>query len=259
MAAKARVDVLLALLLAFVGIALAYLGYSLGIRTLNFDELSGSGIFWFSVVFLLLGFPFYDAAKAFSKIVLTPFGMFVFVLYTTIHLLLYGFLFEIILASVYGTSALAESQAFFVTTNLFLPRSLLNAAFDVAFNPSIVLTFPPVFSAVLSFYSISAAIVIAVLVLANIGRTRELNKVRVAKGKARAFVVLPALGIVLGASCCLSVAGILSLISPAASATLLEPWVYYSTYFLLPAFAMILLYLNLLSVNKISASLELSG
>jgi len=241
---------------ASVGLVLAYHGYMLGVVTLNIDELFGSGIFWCAVVYLLLAVPLRKAVAEFREYVFTIPGTLVFTFYMAIHLILYGFLFETIVASVFGPSTLAVTPGLFVSTNVFLPPSITSSLFDVAFNPSIVATVPPIFSVVLSFYSISVAFVIAVLVLANIGQTRDLNRVRSAAGKAKVFVVLPAVGIFFGASCCLSVAGVLSLISPTASAILSASWVFYATYFLLPAVAIVILYLNLLSVGRISTSLR---
>lgn len=225
---------------------------------MNVDELFGSGIFWCAVVYFLLTVPLRRAVQTFSGYLFTLPGTVVFIFYMAVHLILYGFLFESIVASVFGFNTLAVTPGFFVSTNVFLPPSVTSTLFDVAFNPSIVVTLPPIFSVVLSFYSISVAFVIAILVLANMSQTMELNRARSAAGKARVFVVLPAIGIFFGASCCLSVAGVLSLISPTTSVILSASWVFYATYFLLPAVAIIILYLNLLSVGKISASLTSS-
>ncbi|MGA2200038.1 MAG: hypothetical protein ABSG45_08885, partial [Nitrososphaerales archaeon] len=169
---------------------------------------------------------------------------------------LYGFLFEAILTSIYGVSAFAVVPGFFVYTNVFLPPSLASTVFDIANNPSIVMTVPPVFSTALSFYSISVALVIAVLVLANVGKTKELGRLCTARRKARTFVALPALGIVFGASCCLSVAALIGLVSPAAALLASTLWIYYISYFLFPFIAVMLLYLNLRSIERISATLR---
>ncbi|HYB76201.1 MAG TPA: hypothetical protein VEC08_04510 [Nitrososphaerales archaeon] len=253
---RLAVPVAAAVTCATVGLILAYVGYILGVVSLNVDELFGSGIFWCAIVYLLFAVPFRRAFQAFLEYLFTPPGTLVFILYVAIHLILYGFLFESILASVFGAGTLGVTPGFFVSTNVFLPPSITSAFFDVAFNPSIVATVPPIFSVVLSFYSISVAFVIAVLVLANVSRTKELNRIRSAAGRAKVFVVLPAAGIFFGASCCLSVAGVLSLISPTASAILSASWVFYATYFFLPVVAIVILYLNLLSVGRISTSLR---
>ena len=253
---KSSLPILSALVLACLGIVLAYFGYVLGAVSLNVIEFAGTAMFWFAVVYLLLESPLHGAARTFSKYVRTTFGMAVFALYMAIHLLLYGFLLEAILASIYGSSIFAATPGLFITTNVFLPPSLTSAAFDLAYNPTISITAPPVFSAALSFYSVSVALVIAILVIANLGKTKELGALRTARRMARTFVVLPALGIVLGASCCISVAGLLSLASPAGSVLTSSPWIYYATYFLLPCVAMVLLYLNLRSVENITAGLK---
>ena len=170
----------------------------------------------------------------------------------SIHLLLYGFLFQAVLAVIYGVGYFATGAGFFVTTNLFSPPSLAGVTLDLAYNPIIVTSVPPVFSTALSVYSISVALIIAVLVVANIGRMRELSELRTGTGKARAFLVLPALGIVFGASCCLSVAGLISLASPAAAILTSSPWIYYVTYFLFPCIAVLVLYLNLRAMGRVS-------
>jgi len=249
-----RGPALSAFAIACLGTALVGLGYSLGEVPLNVDELVGPAVFWVAAVFFLLAVPFRQAARIFSRSVRTTFGAAAFVLYITIHLILYGFLFQAILAAVYGVSAFATGAGFFLTTNLFSPPSMASIVFDIAYNPIIAMSMPPVFSTALSFYSISVALVIAVLVVANIGRTRELSELRTITGKARAFVVLPVLGIVFGASCCLSVAGLVSLASPAASILTSSPWIYYTTYFLFPCIAVAVLYLNLSAMGKVSAS-----
>jgi hypothetical protein len=246
-----RGPALSALIIAGLGTALVGLGYALGEVPFNVDELAGPAVFWFAAVFFLLAVPFREAARIFSKSVRTSFGMAAFSLYMAIHLILYGFLFQAILASIYGVSSFAATGGFFVTTNLFSPLSLVSVAFDIAYNPIIVMSAPPVFSTALSFYSIAVALVIAVLVVANIGRTRELGKLRTATGRARTFVVLPILGIVFGASCCLSVAGLVSLASPAASLLASSPWIYYVTYFLFPCIAVAVLYLNLRAMRGV--------
>jgi len=153
----------------------------------------------------------------------------------------------------------------FLFTNVYVPLSLTSTIFDVSYNPTVVLTAPPFFSAALSFYSISAAFLIAVLVVANVGKTRELGELCRLARKASTYVVLPIVGIVFGASCCLSIAGLvlsewghaLTLIAPGTPG-LTSALVFYTTYFVFPWVAVLLLYLNLRSVEKISASIKQS-
>jgi hypothetical protein len=255
-AERGRGQALPALVLGVFGIVIALLGYAIGQTSLNVDELVGPAAFWSAVVALLLVAPFRDAASAFSRAIRTPFGSAVFIAYVAVHLFPYGFLLDAILASIYGTAQLATGGGLFLTTNLFSPLSLTSLFFDISYNPVVIVAAPPIFSEALSFYSVAVAVVIGILVVANVGRTRELGALRTAKNKARIYVVLPAVGIVLGASCCLSVAGLIGLASPAASVLSSSAWVYYVTYFLLPCVAMAILYLNLRSIVRISAGLS---
>ena len=239
-----------------LGVALSYFGFLWGDVQPNPGELLGSVLFWYGVIYLLLTFPFHKAFSGFLNHVRTPLGASVFAGYLAIHLFLYGFLLEVILASMFGNSYLAVSPAFFAATNVFSPPSITSAMLDLAYNPSIVLAIPPVFSAALSFYAISVALMIAVLVVTSVGETREISDLCTKGKKARSFVLLPALGVVFGASCCLSVAGLVSLVVPSAAELTSVLWVYFAIYFLLPSLAIVLLYLNLRSIEMISRSLR---
>jgi hypothetical protein len=248
----------LGLTFLILGVVLSYFGYIWGSISPNPNEFLGSVFFWYAIVSLLLVFPLREATRDFSIFIRKRLGAAVFVGYLVIHLLLYGFLLEGILTSIYGTAALAVSPGFLITTNVFSPASLSSTLFDLAYNPSVIVTVAPVFSAALSLYSISVAVIIAVLVVANIGKTTEIGELCTRAKRARSFVVLPALGIVFGASCCLSVAGLVSLVVPSASLLTSVVWIYYVTYFIFPAIAVVLLYLNLQSIQKISAGLRSS-
>lgn len=245
-----------------IGVVLSYAGYLWRMASPNPGELAGSLFFWSAVIYLLLVFPLRDATRDFAQSLRTRLGAGVFAGYLTIHLLLYGFLLEAILTFTYGSSLLAvSSPGLFVATDIFSPPSLASTLLDISYNPSIIFTDPPVFSAALSFYSISMALIIDVLVLANIGRMKELGRLCSVRKRARSFVLVPALGIILGASCCLSVAGLVSLyMVPLALATEFASslLVYYITYFFLPAFAVVILYLNLRSVGRVSEGLASS-
>lgn len=215
----------------------------------NADEVVGPAVFWAGVMLFLLAAPLRGAAAEFSTAVRSRLGATAFIAYMAVHLLLYGFIFDVILAAFYGESYFSTGADLLVATNLFSPPSLIGLASNLAYNPIIEVSVPPIFSTALSFYSIAIAVVIAVLVVANIGRTRELAVAGAAAGKARAFLILPVVGIVFGASCCLSVAGLISLASPAATVLAASPWIYYVTYFLFPCLAIVLLYLNLRSMR----------
>jgi len=67
-------------------------------------------------------------------------------------------------------------------------------------------------------------------------------------------LVFPGLGIVFGASCCLSVPVLITLAAPTAAALSASLWIYDVTYFFFPLVAVVLLYLNLRSVNRIASN-----
>jgi len=232
---------------------LSYFGYLWGEASPNLAELMGSLLFWSGTVYLLFAFPFRNLLASLPRYLRTSLGASVFVGYISVHLILYGFLLESIIASIFGSAYLAVSPVFFVSTNVFSPPSFVSAMLDLAYNPSIVVAVPPIFSAALTAYSISVALVIAILVAISVGKTREIGELCTRGKKARSFVLFPAIGVVFGASCCLSVAGLVSLAVPSAAALVSVPWVYYAVYFLLPSLAVLLLYLNLRSIDRILA------
>lgn len=176
-------------------------------------------------------------------------------LYLAIHVVLYGFLLESLLVSVFSQPYTSAVPSFAVTTSVFAPPSLSNAVLALWFNPWMTLTIPPLFNDALSFYSIAIAVVIATLIVANIGRTRELGKVCSANMRSRSMLALPALGIVFGASCCLSVPVLVTLAAPTAAILSASLWIYDVTYFFFPLVAVVLLYFNLRSIDKTAANM----
>ncbi|MDA4123439.1 MAG: hypothetical protein OK456_09700 [Thaumarchaeota archaeon] len=244
----------------FAGLAVvtSYFAYLWGATSPNPAELLAPGLFWYAVAFLLISYPLREAFEAFRVYVKTALGAAVFALYLALHVFLYGFMLEGILVSFFDRPFVSASASIYVTTSVFAPTTLLNAVEGLWFNPWITITIPPSFSDALSFYSLSIAIVIAILIVANIGKTRELGKMCSTRLKSRSMVVFPALGIALGASCCLSVPILVAVAAPTVVTLSSSLWLYDATYFLFPPFAVVLLYLNLYSVDKIAANVQKS-
>jgi hypothetical protein len=244
--------------LSFIGLAVltSFFAYLWGATSPNPAELLAPVLFWYAVAFLLLAYPLRGAFQVFLRNIGTAFGASVFALYLVLHVLLYGFMLETILVSFFDRPFVSTSANVYVTTSVFAPPSLLNAVVGLWFNPWVTLTIPPEFSDALSLYSIVIAVIIAILIVANIGKTRELGKLCSTRLKSRTMVLFPALGIALGASCCLSVPILVTVVAPAAVALSSSLWVYDATYFFFPPLAIILLYLNLYSVDKIAANLR---
>jgi len=245
----------------FIGLALvtSFFAYLWGATSPNPAELLAPALFWYAVCFLLFAYPLRHVWGDFLQYIRTAVGAGVFVLYLAIHVVLYGFLLESLLVSVFNQPYTSPAASFTITTSVFAPPSLYNAVMALWFNPWMVLTIPPLFDDALSFYSISIAIVIAILIVANIGRTRELGKVCSANMRSRSMLIFPALGIFFGASCCLSVPVLITLAAPTAAALSSTLWIYDVTYFFFPLIAVALLYLNLRSVDKIASNVSLSS
>ncbi|MCL4356070.1 MAG: hypothetical protein M1311_05750 [Thaumarchaeota archaeon] len=243
-----------------LGLVLSYYGYIWAAPSVNPAEFAGALVFWAGFVCLLLAFPLRAVFLDFTRSLKTVLGPVIFAGYLATHLILYGFVLEGIVTAIQGPQLLGVStSSLYVYTDTFVPPSLFSALSDLSYNPAIIFTYPPEFSAALSFYSISMAVVIAILVVANVGKTRELGKICSASKRAKSFVLVPMMGIILGSSCCLSVAGLVSFyLLPVALADALASnlLLYYFTYFVLPAFAVAILYLNYVSVAKLSSTLS---
>jgi len=247
--------------ISFVGLAVltSFFAYLWGAVSPNPAELLAPSLFWYALTLLLIAYPFRDAFQTFRRYIVTPLGAGVFSIYLIVHVLLYGFMLESILVSFFDRPFVSASVSVYVTTSVFAPPSLLNAVLGLWFNPWVTLTIPPVLSDAISFYSLDIAIIIAILIVANVGKTRELGRICSTKLKSRTLVIFPALGIVLGASCCLSVPILLTVAVPSAVALSSSLWLYDATYFFFPPGAVILLYLNLYSISRITENAKLSS
>ncbi len=237
----------------------SYFAYVWGSVTVNPAEILAPFLFWYGIAFLLLSYPLRSAVADFRRYIRTLSGVVVFAVYLVIHILLYGYLLEGILTSFYGSHFFTTGAGVSLTTTVFTPPTAVNVILALWYNPWITLTTPPAFTTTLSLYSLVIALIIDVLIVANIGKTRELGKACSLGAKSRSLIVFPALGIAFGASCCLSVPLLFTVAVPSAAALSSLLWVYDATYFLFPPFAVVLLYLNLHSVGKMTANLRLSG
>jgi hypothetical protein len=242
-----------------LGIVTSYFAYVWGSATVNPAEILAPILFWYGLSFMLLNYPIRPAVNDFKRYIQTVSGALVFAVYLVVHILLYGFLLEGILTSFYGKDFFTTATGFTLTTTVFTPPTALNIVLSLWYNPWITLTTPPVFNTTLSIYSLVIAVIIDILIVVNIGKTRELGRACSAATKSRSMVIFPALGIAFGASCCLSVPLLFTVAVPSAAALVSLLWVYDVTYFLFPPFAVVLLYLNLSSVRKITANVRLSG
>jgi hypothetical protein len=243
---------------SFIGLAVltSFFAYLWGSTSPNPAALLAAGLFWYAVAFLLFTYPFRGAFQTFRRYLRTKMGLGVFAGYLTIHVLLYGFLLEGILVSFFAQPFVTNYASVYVTTSVFAPPTVFNAVLGLWFNPWLTLTVPPSFVDSISFYSLAIAAVIAILIVANIGKARELGGFVSANTKSRTVVVLPALGIVLGASCCLSVPILFTVDAPSVFLLTNPLWLYDITYFFFPLAGIALLYLNLRSIGSITANVK---
>ncbi len=211
---------------------------------------------WTVVVLLVLSFPLRRALNLFTKYVRTKRGLITFISYTSVHLILYGLLLEVVLGYVYRIPANTNSFSYYFASTLFYPLSLPNVVAGFGFNPSISLILPPFYNLGLTLYSISLALFIAILVTSNVMRISELGNACNATQKSRAFVILPALGVIGGAACCLSLPVLISLVAPAATLLANSPIAYYVANFVFPPVTAIALKYNMDSTDRMATSLE---
>ena len=242
--------------LAMASVTLLALGFAVSLEayrfpgfSLNYFQAAGSLMFWTGGFVLVLALMEGDARRAlgFAR---TRVGTLVGAAYISFHLLLYGYVLEAILVQLYGSPPLVSSAFVFVSSNLLYPASFENALVGLAFNPTLTVLVPPIFDASLSLFSIFAAVVIDLLILANVAAVRQIGSAGGTAVRARAYVAMPLTGIFLGASCCMSLPVLLSIADPALTALSSLLWVFYLAYFVLPLLAAVVLKFNLDLANR---------
>jgi len=237
-----------------LGLYVTCLGYESSATFLS-QELIGPIFFWYAVILLAFSIPLRAQVSACLQSLHTKLGSTIFVVYLAIHLVVYGFLLELLLSAIYGI-AFILSPNLTIVTETFRPFTAQSVFYDITFNPSIYFDLPPVLSGSVSTYAVTVAVLIDVLILANISKAIELDKLTRSLAKARSYFVIPLVGLILGASCCVSVPALISYVYPAILTSSSFDWIYDTTYFFFPVFALLILYLNFYSMCKISDGLK---
>jgi len=238
-----------------LGFVFGYYAYFAGPPSgFNSYQAAGSLLFWYSLAYLVYTFALRGTFSLFVRYVRSKLGAVSAALYASFHLLLYGFILEYIFVRVYAPNFSIPTTAVFVNTNLVFPLNPSNILLGFSFSPSVTLSVPPIFGAVLSLYSFFSSFILATLVVANVGLTREIGRCGLGL-KARTYVALPAVGVTLGVSCCLSPPLLLALVAPVTAAVTYSLPAYYTTYFTFPPLAMLALYLNQRSVARLRSNL----
>jgi hypothetical protein len=244
---------------AFVAISfsLAYAAYFANPPfEFNYIETLASLSFWAPVLLLVFLFPLKSTLALFSRYIRTARGVLVFATYLVAHLILYGLLLEMILDYPHKFPEITSQSTISVTSSVLYPLSFPAMLTSFGFYPSLSILLPPSFNLVLSLYSFTLALVIAILVAVNVMRVLDLGKMCAITQRARAFVLLPALGVIGGAACCLSLPLLIALAAPTAVLFSDSPVVYYTAYILFPCAAALGLKFNLDSMNRMASSLE---
>jgi hypothetical protein len=242
---------ILAIVLAF---ALCYESYSFQAAS-GFNSLYalGSLIFWGAILALVFRFPLRKVTGSFSSFVAKRNGLAIFIVYMGIHLLVYGFILETIITTVSGASTGLTFQPYVgVFSELLTPASFGSILVSLFLYPNITLVILPFLGASLALYSIAMAGIIGVLVVTNIMKALDLRNVCSKMKKSTAFVAMPIIGVVGGASCCLSLPLFVSLLAPGVILSFPYEVAYYVTYFVFPPATVLALRLNLNSIDKIS-------
>lgn len=234
---------------------ISYLSYFQAVSSpFNGSQAFASLLFWVVVLGVCLSFPLRGAFRAFLGYIKTVRGFAVYAIYTSLHLLVYGIILETIVAVMYPSFWDVPVQGGVVLSSQPLyPLTGLTLLGNFFFNPNLAALVPPIFDVSLSLYSIALAVIIGILVQVNVMRTIELRNTCSLARRSTAFIALPVIGVVGGASCCLSLPLFVTLLA-APTVSLASPSiiaVYFLTYFLFPPGTAVILKLNLDSINRV--------
>jgi hypothetical protein len=221
-----------------------------------FEALSSFAL-WISIIGLLFLFPLRYIPRLFTKYLKSFRGALTFGGYWTVHLIVYGVLLEGILAYGFKINAIVHSLFIGFASIPVYPLSFYSIITGFGFNPGLDLLIPPVYEVDLSFYIIAISFVIATLVVTNIMKVGEIRKMCHDRSfGSRNLVLLPTLGLVGGASCCLSIPILIELAAPVAAVASYIPIVYFLAYLLFPSATVIGLKYNMDSTNRMSSKME---
>ena len=199
--------------------------------------------FWSLILFAVLGIMLRNVTMVFARTMRDRlWAKVLFPAYLSVHLVVYGLVLEKILVSVFGRPSFSVRQAiFFQAGGAFYPHTLFNALIQLTLNPSLVIILAPFYGIELTLFSFCSAIIIASLIVVHIERlSRNAKFIKRAGGS----VIYPLIGVLGGASCCISLPSIFLDFTPLASSILLVPmWVDLLNvlYYLLPISVIVVL------------------
>ena len=212
--------------------------------------------FWISIVGFVFLFPLRYVLALFANYIKSLRGVLIFASYATVHLFLYGLILEGIIAYSFKIPSVINQATISVTSIPLYPVTLTSILTGFGFNPSIDIFIPPVYVLALSFYIISLSFIIAVLVLTNIMKVVEIGKSCGRAFRSRSLILLPMLGVVGGAACCISLPVLITLAAPTTAILSGSPIVFYAAYFLFPIATAIGLKYNMDSTQRIATRIS---
>ncbi len=209
--------------------------------------------FWLFLTAGLLGLPLAKpTALAFRAMASSKRLLAFFFGYISVHLVIYGFLLERILVAVFGAPPGNTGAAVLISSNFAIqPHTWYNVLLLVTVDPNLTILAPPYYGVVLGPFAIISALVIAILVVGNFSRLIKVSSVIKKWGGS---TLIPVVGVVGGASCCISIPELLAAFSPTIFAVTVAPLgavVLNVLYYALPISVAIALKLNLDSLNRI--------
>lgn len=215
--------------------------------------------FWVSVTLLaldLLVLPGVPVRTLKRRAFVIPVGA----AYLVFHLLVYGIVLERILTYAYGAPSYSNGFSVFGSFSpYFFPHTPLASLVQLTVTPSVTVLAPPFYSLSLGPFSFFSAIVIDLLVLANLGTVLS---AAVPRGRFAETLGLPLIGVVGGASCCISVPEILTAVSPFYAAILVNPLdvaLLNVLYYALPLAVMLVLRANLDLLRRVTTRVYARG
>lgn len=193
-------------------------------------------IFWGLLVLLFLGVALRGMTRAFLGVLRRRlWARILFPAYMAVHLIAYGLVLERIFVLATGSPQVSIGGAVYLAFSYyFSPHTLANALLQITQTPSLVIVVPPFYGVTLGPFAAFSALSIGMLVTVHIDRLITVSgRLRRAGGS----VVYPAVGVVAGASCCVSLPDIAATSTPLSAVIFATPlWttVLYALYYLLP-------------------------
>lgn len=208
-------------------------------------------LFWALLLFMVLWTLLRRVTLAFIRTIREKrWAKILFPVYLAVHLLVYGLVLERIIILSEGAPPFSlGAQAYIEFNYFFTPHTLLNALLQITQNPGIVVIIPPYYGITLGPFALFSALLIGVLVIVHTDRLiRISSRIRRAGGS----IIYPVVGVVGGASCCISLPDIAASASPFAAVIFTTPaWtnLLYVLYYLLPLTVIIVFVITLVPLR----------